>query len=116
MYEWAGRQISGESPPPLDRAAIEATRKAKLCAWCFEPLGDQRAEFNGGVGHVQCARFAHDSVLGDAHGPAAPWLPCVRERHEDQLTPFVRRLGREAARLGIEPNRLAQAIERARRA
>jgi hypothetical protein len=111
--ELAGRQIPGELPRPVDIDMLRQIREDNLCAWCFEPLGDRRAEFNGGVGHLACAMFAHHSVLGDQDGPAAPWIPGVDSWREDPLLPFCRRLGREAGRLGIDPQKLAQAIGRA---
>ena len=116
VYARAGRQIPGERPRPIDGAALEASRKAGICAWCFEPLGELRAEFNGGTGHLGCALHAHHAVLGDHDGPAPPWMPGVRRWRHDPLIPFCRRLGREAGRLGIDMQKLAQAIERARRA
>ena len=111
----ASRVIPGEQPRPIDHAALEAVREAGICAWCFEPLGARRATFNGGVGHLACAMHAHHAVAG-FDGAAAPWCPGVETYREDQTTPFCRRLGREAGRLGLDLQKLALAIERADRA
>jgi hypothetical protein len=111
MMIWAGRQIEGENPPPIDTKALEEVRKAKLCAWCFEQLGDQRSDFNGGVGHPECARYAYECVIGY---DAMPWP--IPEPSVYESATFLRSLAREAGRLGIEGQKLAQAIERARRA
>jgi hypothetical protein len=108
MLIWAGRQIKDELPPSIDTKALEAVRKAKLCAWCLDKLGAQRSEFNGGIGHPECARYAYECIAGD---DPMPWpMP------HDPLIPFCEHLGREAAALGLDMQKLARAIERARRA
>jgi hypothetical protein len=84
-----------------------------LCGWCRRPLGDVAERFNGGVGHPECVAYAHQTVVGP-DGP--PWARPIRLYREDPVLAFVGRLGREAARLGIDRQRLATAIERARHA
>jgi hypothetical protein len=108
MIAWAGRQFPGALPPPISSPV--PSRGPPICAWCFEPLGEMRSEFNGGTGHPECARFAYDAVAGD---DPMPW-PIPEPHRHDPLVPFCRRLGREAARMGIDTQKLAQAIGRAR--
>jgi hypothetical protein len=103
-------QIPGEQPRPIDIAVFRKIREANLCAWCFEPLGARRAEFNGGVGHLACAMFANHAVLGTAGDPVMPWIPGVDAYRDDPLLPFCERLGREGRRLGIDMQKLAKAI------
>lgn len=104
MRVWAGRRCEGELPPPID----QSPGPPGLCAWCFEKLGDQRSDFNGGTGHPECTRFAYQCAAGD---DAMPWPipePSVYESVE-----FLQRLGREAAKLGLDPDKLVTAVLRA---
>jgi hypothetical protein len=105
---WASRQIEGEKPPPINTAALQAVRKAGICAWCFEPVGDQRSELNGGIGHPECTRHVWDCMVGD---DAMPWP--IPEPSTYESVEFLQRLGREAAKLGIDRNKLTTAILRA---
>jgi hypothetical protein len=109
---WAGRALPDEKPPPVDTAVLREIRKANCCSWCFAPIDDQSVEFNGGRGHPECAQYVRAAVVGEDGDPTPPWV--TSKRPADPLTPFCRRLGREAARLGIDKQKLGLAIGRAR--
>jgi hypothetical protein len=80
-----------------------------LCDWCLDPLGEVAVELNGGIGHPHCAEYVWQVI----EGPDAPWRPQRQWSREDPLIPFLKRLGREAVREGIDPQKLARAVERA---
>ena len=80
------------SPPPSDRRA-----DPPLCAWCRDELGEVADEFNGAVGHPECARHAYEIIAGP---DPMPW-PRRRHYRDRDIVPFLERLGGEAARLGI---------------
>jgi hypothetical protein len=88
-------------PPPPD-----------LCAWCFEPLGAEAHEVNGGFGHPKCAEYVFCIVEGP---DAPPYRPQRRFYTESGWNDFLRRLGAAAVRHGIDTDRLARAFEEARR-
>jgi hypothetical protein len=110
----------GEGAPDRNRTEpVEASRSAArpqvhdgLCDWCLDPLGDQAVELNGGIGHPRCAEWVWHAIEG---ADALPWRPQRQWFRQDPLIPFLERLGREAARLGIDPHKLAAAVERASR-
>jgi hypothetical protein len=100
----------------MDRGgSMNAPHTRGECDWCRWPLGNEGIAWNGGVGHAECVAWVEAIVLGD---DAAPSLLHVHHhlRREDPVLDFVARLGREAARLGIDRRRLAAAIMRARHA
>jgi hypothetical protein len=105
---WASRPIPGETAPPIDHAALEEVSKAGICSWCFDQLGDQRAEFNGGVGHPECARYAYTALAGDG---AMPWP--IPEPSIHETDGFLERLGRAAIKHGVNRRRLERAIKEA---
>jgi hypothetical protein len=93
---------------------MSAPHARGLCSWCFRDLGDVVEEFNGGVGHPECVAWAWETIA--AGDPDA--LPYARPRRlyrQDGARAFIQRLGLEASRLGIDPQRLRTAIEKAAR-
>jgi hypothetical protein len=103
MSVWAGRQIEGDLPRPIDDRHVRDLNRRGLCAYCYRRLGampERRLE-------ALACRACGD--LWAALDGAPDHLP-------DPLIPFCRRLGREAGRLGIDLQKLARAIEGARRA
>jgi hypothetical protein len=83
------------------------------CDWCREALGDVVELFNGGLGHPACVAYAHQTVVGP-DGP--PWARPQRLYRQDPTIALFERLGFEAARVGIDRQKLALAISRARHA
>jgi hypothetical protein len=86
---------------------MNAPDRDGLCDWCLEPLGEAATELNGGIGHPRCAEWVWRVVEGP---DALPWRPHQQWPREDPLIPFLERLGREAARLGIDCQKLAVAV------
>jgi hypothetical protein len=86
-------------------------RKERSCDWCFRRIGDMADEFNGGIGHPECARYAYEAVAGP---DAIPWPPARRFYRQDPIVLFLERLASEAVRAGIDPQRLATAVARTR--
>jgi hypothetical protein len=83
-----------------------------LCDWCLWPLNGDAVAFNGGIGHSTCVRFMHALItMGAEDAEALPWP--LRLTRDDPVEPFLRRLGYEAGRLGIDRDQLATAIKRA---
>jgi hypothetical protein len=104
--------VNGDAVLTRSVAASQAAPHSQgLCDWCFEGLSERAVEFNGGVGHPACAEHAYNIILGPW---AIPWHP-RRFQRQDPLIPFCERLGREAARLGIDIQKLATAVGRASR-
>ena len=66
--------------PPKPRPLEPPSQDPNECPWCFEPLGDTTADFNGATGHLACALHAHHAVLGEG---SAPWMPRVIKRRRD---------------------------------
>jgi hypothetical protein len=98
---WATRHIEGERPPPIDDRPVPALNAKGLCAYCCGRLGSLPERRLGALACRECAdRWA---VLDGAP-----------ERQPDPLIPFLRRLGREAARLNLDTRKLAQAVRGAR--
>jgi hypothetical protein len=96
-------------------AAMSAPHLEGLCDWCFWPLNGDAAAFNQGIGHSACVNFMHEMITtGAEDADALPWPEKLIR--EDPVRDFVRRLGREAARIGIDRQRLVTAIERSRHA
>jgi hypothetical protein len=96
----------------MTRGPYKPPHAEGLCDWCFWPLNGDRAEFNLGVGHSACVVFVHELLTegaDDAEG--LPW-PKQLMREMPSLE-FFRRLGIEAAKEGINADKLARAIERA---
>jgi hypothetical protein len=90
-------------------------RKEQLCDWCFDPLYDVAVECNGGLGHPWCAENTHNHLCWPSD-PPLPWRPTMRRFYRpDPSVVFLKRLGYEAARLGIDPQKLATAAARAGR-
>jgi hypothetical protein len=84
------------------------------CDWCRDPLGDVADEFNGGIGHPECAAWVCEQLAGPDAMPMLPPRRFYRDR-VDPIIPFLERLGRESVRLGLDPQKIAAAVSRARR-
>jgi hypothetical protein len=79
------------------------------CDSCRWPLNSDRVSWNGAFMHARCAAEHERLVLGDDAGPGlAEQLEAI-----DALDSFLARLGKEAAAIGLDRQRLATAIERA---
>jgi hypothetical protein len=91
--------------------APQARSRDGLCDWCLEPLGDIATELNGGIGHPECAQFVWDAIEGPG---ALPWRPQWQWHRESEWQAFLRRLGAAAVRHGIDPHKLARALQEAR--
>ena len=88
-----------------------ATRPNDLdrCSSCFWPMMGDKLWWNGTFMHARCAAEHERLVLGDDAMPGLlEHLDALEER-----SVFLVRLGREAVKLGIDIQLLAQAIERA---
>lgn len=85
----------------------KAPNEQGLCDCCFYRFDGDKVWHNGGFCHARCAAEHERLVLGD---DACPGLL----EHLDALverTAFLTKLGREAARLGIDRQLLAAAVE-----
>jgi hypothetical protein len=108
MLARSRQPTTGEKPQPINGKPMPKGE----CPWCFEPLGELRSEFNGGIGHPECTRFAYEALAGDE---AMPWPIAEPSSYRvGGFGDFLERLGLEAARLGINPHKLATAVMRAR--
>jgi hypothetical protein len=101
MLVWASREIENEAPPEIDEGPVQALNAKGLCAYCYRKLGSLPERRLGALICRACAELW--AALDDAPEP----IP-------DPLIPFIRRLGHEAARLGLDTGKLAVAIGRAR--
>jgi hypothetical protein len=103
-----GGRCSGKLDGTLSSQKPPLTQDVE-CDWCRWPLGREVVEWNNGRGHDACARYAYECVMGP---DALPWRPDRGWRRDEAR--FLERLGYEAAKLGINPRRLATAVARAR--
>jgi hypothetical protein len=80
-----------------------------LCDCCFYPFDGNKVWHNGGFCHARCAAEHELLILGDDA------MPCLVDHLDylDDLHTFITRLGKEAAHMGIDRQKLANAIERA---
>ena len=80
-----------------------------LCDCCFWPMNGDKVWHNGGFCHARCAAEHERLILGDDAMPGLlEHLDALDERRA-----FLARLGAEAAKLGIDRQKLATAAERA---
>jgi hypothetical protein len=91
------------------RARVPTPNEQGLCCYCFRPLHGNRVLFNGAYAHAGCAAARERLIAGE---DAMPGLG-EHLAYVDGLEVFLGRLGKEAAALGIDRQRLAQAIGRA---
>jgi hypothetical protein len=80
-----------------------------LCDCCFFPFDGDKVWSNGGYAHARCAAEHERLVAGEDSMPGRG----EHLAHVTVLAAFLGRLGKEAAALGIDRQRLAQAIGRA---
>jgi hypothetical protein len=96
------------------KRAYQPPHAEGLCDWCFWPLNGDAVAFNQGFGHSTCVGFMHELLTtGAEDAEGLPWPEKLTL--ETPTTEYFRRLGREAARLGLDVKKLALAAERAAR-
>jgi hypothetical protein len=79
------------------------------CDSCRWPLRGNKVWWHGAWFHDRCAAEHERLILGEDAGPGlAEQLDAI-----DALDGFLARLGKEAAAIGLDSQRLATAIERA---
>jgi hypothetical protein len=78
------------------------------CDSCRWPMQGDKLWWNGALMHGRCAARHEKLILGDDVHGLAEHLAALDDRHT-----FLRRLGREAARQGIDIQALARAVEKA---
>jgi hypothetical protein len=81
------------------------------CDWCREPLGNVADEWNGGFGCPECVAQVARDVFPDGPGP---YIHRRRFYRADPGVAFLERLAYEAVLLGIDTQKLATAVKRAR--
>jgi hypothetical protein len=97
---------------PIESEPYKPPHADGLCDWCFWPMNGDVAEFNQGKGHSTCVVYIHELLTDDSDdAEALPWP--YRLTSTTPTGDFFRRLAIEAAKEGINSDRLARAIERA---
>ena len=91
------------------RPQVPTPNEQGLCDCCMRPFDGDKLWHNGGFAHARCAAEHERLILGD------DGMPCLSDHlaYVDGLQVFIGRLGKEAAALGIDRQKLALAVGRA---